>query len=86
MTTFIISIALILVLILTLAFPLYFYPVLSYRLKHQKQESHSYEQDALLNALEELEEEYQLGRIEEKDYQQLKNYTQRRYLKAKQKS
>ena len=64
-----------------LSFPLYVKPLVPYRLK--KQEPDLQEQDALLSMLEELEEEYQLGRIEEKDYQQLKQYTQRQYLKAK---
>ncbi len=81
MLTLIVGLAFSIALIGLLSFPLYAKPLLPYRLKNQ--ENDLYEQDMLLNTLEELEEEYQLGRVEEKDYQQLKRYTQRQYLKAK---
>ncbi len=42
------------------------------------------EQEALLSALSDLEEEYQLGRLSEPDYQRLKLHFQRRYLQYKQ--
>lgn len=42
------------------------------------------EQDSLLSALSDLEEEFQLGRLSDADYQRLKLHFQRRYLQLKQ--
>ncbi len=68
-----------------IAYPLYFQELKDY-LSGKETSSDFNEQDALLLALTDLEEDYQLGRLSEEDYHQLKLHFQRQYLHQKQPS
>lgn len=63
-------------------YPLFFEKLRKYELSEEQVQDFSQE-DTLLGALSELEEDYQFGRISQKDYQHLKLYFQRRYLQIK---
>ncbi len=81
--TILFSIFLLIITIIVITYPLYFQKIT----KHISEETTSSsfnEQDALLSALTDLEEEFQLGRLSEADYQHLKLHFQKRYLHAKQ--
>ncbi len=65
-----------------IAYPLFFQKVTPHLSEKQTSKDFN-EQDALLSALSELEEEYQMGRLSEDDYKRLKLHFQRRYLKTK---
>lgn len=71
-----------LVTIAVIAYPLFFQKLTPFDLE-EKSSADFNEKDALLAALTDLEEEYQLGRLSEKDYQHLKLHFQRRYLEHK---
>ena len=68
---------------MVIAYPLFFQKITRY-LSESDISTDFNEQDALLSALSDLEEEYQLGRLSEPDYQRLKLHFQRRYLHHKQ--
>ncbi len=68
--------------ILVITYPLFFQKIVDY-LSEQDTSSDFNEQNALLSALSDLEEEYQLGRLSEPDYERLKLHFQRRYLEYK---
>ena len=68
---------------MVIAYPLFFQKITRY-LSESDFSTDFNEQDALLSALSDLEEEYQLGRLSEPDYQRLKLHFQRRYLQYKQ--
>ncbi|MBF0287725.1 MAG: hypothetical protein HQM14_07885 [SAR324 cluster bacterium] len=77
------SIFLFIITVIVIIYPLYFQKIT----KHISEETISSsfnEQDSLLSAITELEEEFQLGRLSDADYQHLKLHFQKRYLHAKQ--
>ena len=65
-----------------LAYPLFFQPPAPY-LSLRKVEHGVSERNAVLNTLTELEEDYELGKLSKKDYEDLKLYFQRQYLSLK---
>ncbi|MBF0279212.1 MAG: hypothetical protein HQM13_15550 [SAR324 cluster bacterium] len=78
----VLSLLLFIATVLVIAYPLYFQKVSEY-ISGNENSSDFNEQDSLLSALTDLEEEYQLGRISNEDYQRLKLHFQRKYLHQK---
>ena len=64
-------------------FPLFFSRIQRLELQEVKAKLDTGESDALLNALIELEDDFQLGRLNKDEYQQQKIRLQRQYLKLK---
>jgi len=83
--TIALSLLLFVITVSIIAYPLYFQELRDY-ISEKENSSDFNEQDALLLALTDLEEEYQLGRLSEEDYHQLKLHFQRQYLHQKQPS
>ena len=81
--TIALSLILFIITVLIIAYPLYFQEVIDY-ISGKETSSDFNEQDALLSALTDLEEEYQLGRLSDEDYHRLKLHFQRQYLHQKQ--
>ncbi len=69
------------VTIAIIAYPLFFSGLQNYLLRQEQTEFN--EAESLLAALSELEDDYQLGRLGKKDYQQQKLLLQRRYLELR---
>ena len=63
--------------------PLFFSRIQRLELQEVKAKLDTGESDALLNALIELEDDFQLGRLNKAEYQQQKIRLQRQYLKLK---
>ena len=76
------SLLIIVVTIAVIAYPLFFQKLTPFDLEDPAADFN--EREALLSALADLEEEYQLGRLSEADYEHLKLQFQRRYLRHKQ--
>lgn len=74
-------IALFLITVTVIAFPLFFQKLTPHR--EGKSSADFDEQDSLLTALSDLEEEFQLGRVSNKDYERMKLHFQRKYLELK---
>ena len=75
-----------LLFILTIAvvtFPLFFCRIQRHDLQKDQVTPDTSESDALLSALSELEDDFQLGRLNKDEYQQQKIRLQRQYLKLK---
>ena len=73
-----------LLFVLTIAvvtFPLFFSRIQRHELLRGQATPDSSESDALLSALSELEDDFQLGRLNKDEYQQQKIRLQRQYLK-----
>jgi|TARA_B100001093_G_scaffold469101_1_gene489563 hypothetical protein len=66
--------------------PLFFSRIQRLELQEVKAKLDTGESDALLNALIELEDDFQLGRLNKDEYQQQKIRLQRQYLKLKETS
>ncbi len=64
-------------------FPLFFSRIQRHELQKAKADLDTSESDALLSALSELEDDFQLGRLNKDEYQQQKIRLQRQYLKLK---
>ena len=69
--------------ILVVTFPLFFSRIQRHELQKAKAKLDTSESDALLSALSELEDDFQLGRLNKDEYQQQKIRLQRQYLKFK---
>ena len=76
------SLLLVVVTLIVVAYPLFFQKITPFELEDTSLDFN--EKEALLAALTDLEEEYQLGRLSDEDYQHLKRHFQRRYLRQKQ--
>ena len=72
--------------ILVVTFPLFFSRIQRHELQKAKAKLDTSESDALLSALSELEDDFQLGRLNKNEYQQQKIRLQRQYLKLKENS
>ncbi|HCV85764.1 MAG TPA: hypothetical protein DGB85_04120 [Deltaproteobacteria bacterium] len=72
--------------ILVVTFPLFFSRIQRHELQKAKAKLDTSESDALLSALSELEDDFQLGRLNKNEYQQQKIRLQRQYLKLKETS
>ena len=75
-----------LLLILTIGvvtFPLFFSRIQRHELQKDQVTLDTSESDALLSALSELEDDFQLGRLNKDEYHQQKIRLQRQYLKLK---
>ena len=77
-----VSVVLFLAIVLVVAFPLFFQETVSH-ISSATSSSDFSEQDAILSALTDLEEEFQLGKLSESDYHHLKLHFQRNYLHVK---
>ena len=77
------SLILLVVTVGVIVYPLYFQEVSDY-ISGEESATGFNEQDALLSALTDLEEEYQLGRLSQEEYLRLKLHFQRLYLHHKQ--
>ena len=64
-------------------FPLFFSRIQRHELQKDPATLDTSESDALLSALSELEDDFQLGRLNKDEYQQQKIRLQRQYLKLK---
>ena len=64
-------------------FPLFFSRIQRHKLLKDQATLDTSESDALLSALSELEDDFQLGRLNKDEYQQQKIRLQRQYLKLK---
>jgi hypothetical protein len=64
-------------------FPLFFSRIQLHELQKAEANLDTSESDALLSALSELEDDFQLGRLNKDEYQQQKIRLQRQYLKLK---
>jgi hypothetical protein len=64
-------------------FPLFFSRIQRHELQKTEADLDTSESDALLSALSELEDDFQLGRLNKDEYQQQKIRLQRQYLKLK---
>ncbi|MDG2197834.1 MAG: hypothetical protein P8O70_13290 [SAR324 cluster bacterium] len=64
-------------------FPLFFSRIQRHELQKDQANLDTGESDALLSALSELEDDFQLGRLNKDEYQQQKFRLQRQYLKLK---
>ena len=64
-------------------FPLFFNRIQQHELQKAEADLDTSESDALLSALCELEDDFQLGRLNKDEYQQQKIRLQRQYLKLK---
>jgi hypothetical protein len=64
-------------------FPLFFSRIQQHELQKAEADLDTSESDALLSALSELEDDFQLGRLNKDEYQQQKIRLQRQYLKLK---
>ena len=64
-------------------FPLFFSRIQRHELQKDQAILDTSESDALLSALSELEDDFQLGRLNKDEYQQQKIRLQRQYLKLK---
>ncbi len=64
-------------------FPLFFSRIQRHELQKAEADLDTSESDALLSALSELEDDFQLGRLNKDEYQQQKIRLQRQYLKLK---
>lgn len=64
-------------------FPLFFSQIQRHELQKAEADLDTSESDALLSALSELEDDFQLGRVNKDEYQQQKIRLQRQYLKLK---
>ena len=64
-------------------FPLFFSRIQRHELHRDQPTPDTSESDALLSALSELEDDFQLGRLNKDEYQQQKIRLQRQYLKLK---
>jgi flagellar basal body-associated protein FliL len=64
-------------------FPLFFSRIQRHELQKDQATPDTSESDALLSALSELEDDFQLGRLNKDEYQQQKIRLQRQYLKLK---
>ena len=64
-------------------FPLFFSRIQKHELQRAQVTPDTSESDALLSALSELEDDFQLGRLNKDEYQQQKIRLQRQYLKLK---
>ena len=69
--------------IVVVTFPLFFSRIQRHELQKVKAKLDTSESDALLCALSELEDDFQLGRLNKDEYQQQKIRLQRQYLKLK---
>ena len=67
-------------------FPLFFSRIQRHELQRDQAIPDTSESDALLSALSELEDDFQLGRLNKDEYQQQKIRLQRQYLKLKETS
>ena len=65
-----------------ITYPLFFDKIQLYRLSENPTLDYN-EADSLLLALQELEEDHQLGRVSSSDYERLKLHFQHHYLKIK---
>ena len=75
-----------LLLLLTIGwvtFPLFFSKIQGYELQKTESDTDTSESDALLSALSELEDDFQMGRLNKDEYQQQKIRLQRQYLELK---
>jgi cytochrome c-type biogenesis protein CcmI len=72
------------VTVAVVVFPLFFARLQRHEIPRPEHDTS--EADALLSALSELEDDYQLGRLTKPEYQQQKIRLQRQYLKVKQSS
>ena len=72
--------------IVFVTFPLFFSRIQRHELQKAKAKLDTSESDALLSALSELEDDFQLGRLNKNEYQQQKIRLQRQYLKLKETS
>ena len=81
------SIILILLCVIIVGYPLFFVRLRSFHLPEINPESDQEylfdEQDSLLRALSELEDEYLLGKVSKEDYKQQKRLFNRKYLQQK---
>ena len=82
MTVYLTALLSILTIIVTI-FPLFFSRIQRHELQKVKANLDKSEADALLCALSELEDDFQLGRLNKDEYQQQKIRLQRQYLKLK---
>lgn len=83
---FIMGVLIIIFLLLAIiSYPFYNQPLIPFLSNGSLTEEFS-EKDSLLSAISELEEDFQMGRISSKDYDNLKNYFHRKYIKEKQNS
>ena len=76
----------VLLFVLTIAvvtFPLFCSRIQRHELQRDQATLDTSESDALLSALSELEDDFQLGRLNKDEYQQQKIRLQRQYLKLK---
>ena len=64
-------------------FPLFFSRIQRHELQRDQVTPDTSESDALLSALSELEDDFQLGRLNKDEYQRQKIRLQRQYLKLK---
>ena len=64
-------------------FPLFFSRIQKHELQRDQAPPDTSESDALMSALSELEDDFQLGRLNKDEYQQQKIRLQRQYLKLK---
>ena len=69
--------------IVVVTFPLFFSRIQRHELQKAEADLATSESDALLSALSELEDDFQLGRVNKDEYQQQKIRLQRQYLKLK---
>ena len=69
--------------IVVVTFPLFFSRIQRHELQKAESDLDTSESDALLSALSELEDDFQLGRLNKDEYQQQKIRLQRQYLKLK---
>ena len=77
------SIILILFCVVIVGYPLFFERLRSFHLPENDQEYLFDEQELLLTALSELEDEYLLGKVSKEDYKQQKLILNRKYLQQK---
>ena len=64
-------------------FPLFFSRIQRHELQRDQANPDTSESDSILSALSELEDDFQLGRLNKDEYQQQKIRLQRQYLKLK---
>jgi len=77
------SIILILLCVVIVGYPLFFERLRFFHLPENDQEYLFDEQESLLTALSELEDEYLLGKVSKEDYKQQKLLLNRKYLQQK---
>ena len=77
------SIILILLCVVIVGYPLFFERLSFFHLPENDQEYLFDEQESLLTALSELEDEYLFGKVSKEDYKQQKLLLNRKYLQQK---